>query len=183
MKIEEKKPSALYLVPQIGTRRVCMNSKMGVRWVLQIKLTNMWKWTNQNKKVVSTFGAKLSLILALNSTLITRPKLGGKSPHLLLSHIVSLATQGRGWRSMVAWQAHFLYLLLKIVTTLTLGLRPTQGLARVYKGVGQEGSSEVTSHALESVGKCEGMNPHTPKWTPTLRIGIPMDSSIFREQL
>jgi len=25
----------------------------------------------------------------------------------------------------------------------------------------------------------EGMNPHTPKWTPTLVIGIPMEFQIF----
>jgi hypothetical protein len=64
---------------------------------------------------------------------------------------------------MVAWQAHFLYLLLNIIATLTLGLRPTQGLTRVCKGAGQEGSSEVTFHTLGSVGKCEGLNPHIPK--------------------
>jgi len=32
--------------------------------------------------------------------------------------------------------------------------------------VGQGGSSGVTSHAPRSVGKCEGMNLHTPKGTP-----------------
>jgi hypothetical protein len=41
----------------------------------------------------------------------------------------------------------------------------------------------VTFHALESVGDCEGMNLHTPKWTPTLGIGVLMDSLIFREWL
>jgi hypothetical protein len=35
--------------------------------------------------------------------------------------------------------------------------------ARACKGAGQEGSSGVTFHAPESVGKCEGMNPDTPK--------------------
>jgi hypothetical protein len=35
--------------------------------------------------------------------------------------------------------------------------------ARVYKGAGQEGSPGITSHALESVGECEGMNPHTSR--------------------
>jgi hypothetical protein len=43
---------------------------------------------------------------------------------------------------------------------------PSLGLAtkaRAYKGVDQEGSPGVTSHAPKSVGKCEGMNPHTPK--------------------
>jgi hypothetical protein len=27
------------------------------------------------------------------------------------------------------------------------------------------------------------MNPHIPKWVPTLRVGIPMDFRIFRNQL
>ncbi len=26
------------------------------------------------------------------------------------------------------------------------------------------------------------MNPHTPKWAPTLGIGVPMDFQIFREK-
>jgi hypothetical protein len=55
--------------------------------------------------------------------------------------------------------------------------------ARACKGVGQEGSLVVTSHALGSVGECEGMNPHTPKWTPTLGIGVPLDSRTFKEIL
>jgi hypothetical protein len=29
--------------------------------------------------------------------------------------------------------------------------------------------------------ECEGMNPHTPKWTPTLGVGIPMEFQIFFE--
>jgi len=29
--------------------------------------------------------------------------------------------------------------------------------------VGHEGSLGITFHAPESVGECEGMNPHTPK--------------------
>jgi len=55
--------------------------------------------------------------------------------------------------------------------------------ARVCKGAGQEGSSGVTSHAPRSEEECEGMNPHTPKWAPTLGVGILMDSQIFKEQL
>ncbi len=35
--------------------------------------------------------------------------------------------------------------------------------ARACKGVGQEGSPGVTSHAPRNVGECEGMNHHTPK--------------------
>jgi hypothetical protein len=50
------------------------------------------------------------------------------------------------------------------VATLALGSRPRQGLA---KSVGQEGSPGVTFHAPGSAKECEGMNPHTPKGTPT----------------
>ncbi len=55
--------------------------------------------------------------------------------------------------------------------------------AKACKGVGQEESPGVTSHAPGSVEACEGMNPHIPKWTPTLGVGIPMNFQIFREQL
>jgi len=34
-----------------------------------------------------------------------------------------------------------------------------------------------------SEGKCEGMNPNTPKGASTLRIGVSVDSRMFREQL
>jgi hypothetical protein len=44
-------------------------------------------------------------------------------------------------------------------------------------------SPGITFHALENVIECEGMNPHTPKWTPTLGVGVPMDSQIFRRRL
>jgi hypothetical protein len=60
---------------------------------------------------------------------------------------------------------------------LSLGLATK---ARAYKGVGQKGSLGVTFHAPGSVGECEGMNFHSPKWAPTLGVGIPMDSWIFR---
>jgi len=53
---------------------------------------------------------------------------------------------------------------------------------RACKGVGQEWNPGVTFHALGSVGECEGMNPHTPKWAPILGVGISMDSQIFRDQ-
>jgi hypothetical protein len=43
--------------------------------------------------------------------------------------------------------------------------------------------SGVTFHTLENVGKCEGMNPHTPKWAPTLGVRVSMHSQIFIEQL
>jgi len=30
-------------------------------------------------------------------------------------------------------------------------------------------------HTLRNARECEGMNPHIPKWTPTLGVGVPMD--------
>jgi hypothetical protein len=45
--------------------------------------------------------------------------------------------------------------------------------ARAYKGAGQEWNPIVAFHALESLGKCEGNEPHIPKWAPTLGIGVP----------
>jgi hypothetical protein len=54
--------------------------------------------------------------------------------------------------------------------------------ARACKGASQEGSPGVTSHVPKSVGECEGMNLHTPKWTPTLGVGVSVNSQIFRKQ-
>jgi len=55
--------------------------------------------------------------------------------------------------------------------------------AKACKGVGQKGSLGITSHAPGNVGKCEGMNPHPPKVGAHLRIGVPMGSRIFSDQL
>jgi hypothetical protein len=52
---------------------------------------------------------------------------------------------------------------------------PSLGLAtkaRACEGAGQVGRPGVTFHALENVGECEGMNLHTPKWAPTLGVGV-----------
>jgi len=38
----------------------------------------------------------------------------------------------------------------------------------------------VTFHALGSVDKCEGMNPHTPKWVLTSGVGVPMDPKFLK---
>jgi hypothetical protein len=48
------------------------------------------------------------------------------------------------------------------------------------ESAGQEGILGVTFHAPRSAKECEGMNPHTPKGTPTLGVGILMDFRIFR---
>ncbi len=55
---------------------------------------------------------------------------------------------------------------------------PSIGLATMAKGLqGCEArtSPGVTSHTLGSVGKCEGVNPHIPKATPTLGDGVSVD--------
>ncbi len=52
--------------------------------------------------------------------------------------------------------------------------------ARACEVADQEGSPGVTPHAPGSVGKCEGMNPHTPKGASTLGVRVLVDSKIFR---
>jgi hypothetical protein len=51
--------------------------------------------------------------------------------------------------------------------TLTLTSRPRQRH-------GKMGAKSVTR-------ECEGMNPHTPKWTRTLGVIIPMEFQIFKK--
>jgi len=63
---------------------------------------------------------------------------------------------------------------------------PSFGFATKAKGLqGCEPreSSGVTSHTPESVGKCEGVNPHIPKATSTLGNGLPVDFQNFKEQI
>jgi hypothetical protein len=67
----------------------------------------------------------------------------------------------------------------KIVATLALGSQPRQ---KGLQGCGPKGSPGVTSGTPGSVGKCEGVNPHTPKATPTLGDGVPVDSRNFRDR-
>ncbi len=59
------------------------------------------------------------------------------------------------------------------VATLALGLRPRQ---KGLQGYGPRGSPGITSHTPGNVRKCEGVNFHTPKATPTFGDGVPMDS-------
>jgi hypothetical protein len=59
---------------------------------------------------------------------------------------------------------------------------PSLGLAtkvRACEGANQEWNRGDTFHAFGSVGKCEGMNPHTPKWIPTLGLGVLKDFQKF----
>jgi hypothetical protein len=66
------------------------------------------------------------------------------------------------------------------IVTLTLGSQLRQGLTKV-----RAKKEAQKSHLMlpKSVGECEGMNLHIPKKAPTLGVGVPMDSQIFREQL
>jgi hypothetical protein len=62
---------------------------------------------------------------------------------------------------------------------------PSFGLATKVKGLqgcGPKGNPGVTSHTPRSVGKCEGVNLHTPKATPTLGDGVSVDSQNFKER-
>ncbi len=54
--------------------------------------------------------------------------------------------------------------------------------AKGCKVVGQEGSLGIMPHAPGSARECERIDHHTPKGTPTLGVGVPMDSQIFRGQ-
>jgi hypothetical protein len=38
-------------------------------------------------------------------------------------------------------------------------------------------------YALGNAKECEGLDPHTPKGTPILGVGVLMDSRMFRERL
>jgi hypothetical protein len=66
------------------------------------------------------------------------------------------------------------------VATLALGSRPKQRLARLRA---KREARESHLMLLGSAGKCEGMNLHTPKGVSTLRVGVLVDSQIFKEQL
>jgi len=54
--------------------------------------------------------------------------------------------------------------------------------ARACKNVGEERSPKSTSYIPGDVGECGKMNPHNPKWAPTLGVRVPMDSRTFRER-
>jgi hypothetical protein len=69
------------------------------------------------------------------------------------------------------------------VATLALGSRPRlRGLQELRQEEARE-SHHILPGVLESVREYEGVNPHTPKATPTLGDGVPVDSRNFRERL
>ncbi len=54
---------------------------------------------------------------------------------------------------------------------------------RGCKVAGQEKNPRVMSHASRSARKCEGIDPHTPKGTSTLGVGVQVNSWIFKRWL
>ncbi len=63
---------------------------------------------------------------------------------------------------------------------------PSLGLATKARGckvAGQEGSPGAMPHAPKSAREREGIDLHIPKGTPTLGVGVPVDSRIFIERL
>ncbi len=65
------------------------------------------------------------------------------------------------------------------VATLAFGLWPRQGFARLRA----KREAQESYHMFPGVQRVWGMNPHTPKWTPIVGVGLPMDSQIFKAQL
>jgi hypothetical protein len=62
-------------------------------------------------------------------------------------------------------------------------LRAKRKEARELRQEEAQESHHILPGMLESVREYEGVNPHTPKATPTLGDGVPVDSQNFREQL
>jgi hypothetical protein len=62
---------------------------------------------------------------------------------------------------------------------------PSFGLATKAKGLqgcGPRGNPGVTSETPRNVGECEGVSHHTPKATPALGKGVPVDSRNFKDR-
>ncbi len=81
---------------------------------------------------------------------------------------------------------------LKVLNNIRKMLRMKGNIQKPLKDVGQQWENiknmercklkvQPTNHMYipKSVKKCEGMSPHTPKWIPTLGIGIPTKFQIF----
>jgi hypothetical protein len=72
-----------------------------------------------------------------------------------------------------------LWIYMIQIMYLLLCRNPSLGLTTKARGCKVAGQKRK----LENEKKCEGMNPHTTKGAPTLGIGVPMDSRMFRERL
>jgi len=73
------------------------------------------------------------------------------------------------WRLVIFWHlcSWFLFLVCSEKTRIHFNQRLATK-ARACKGVSQKRSSGLTFHVPRSVGECEGMNLHSPKWAPII---------------
>jgi hypothetical protein len=72
--------------------------------------------------------------------------------------------------SKCQWGHWPLLLVGESVTTLTLACDQGKGVAKCGPR-SRPGSHITCSRECKKSRECEGMNPHTPKWTPTLGVG------------
>jgi hypothetical protein len=66
----------------------------------------------------------------------------------------------------------------KKLTSIWIVANPSLGLATKAKACKVAGQDKKPDREQ----KCEGMNLHTPKGASTLRVGVPVDSQMFRER-
>jgi hypothetical protein len=111
-----------------------------------------------------------------------------KTPKQALNHII-LHWKVDLFNTKIFKGCRIDWLMWQLITTIAchyMCRNPNLGLATKARGckvASQKGSPGVMSHAFGSVRKCEGIGLHTPKGTPTLGVGVPMDSQMFRERL
>jgi hypothetical protein len=91
------------------------------------------------------------------------------APHMsqtLKDHI--WAQLSLGYTTKQIYDKHKAIWWERVVATLALGSRLRQGVARL------RAKRETQEHftCSRECKECEGMNPHTPKWTPMLGIGV-----------
>jgi hypothetical protein len=106
-------------------------------------------------------------------------------PSYVVPVILMLSERFGGAWFLECTRISFWELFSLMSTSHTLCRNPSLGLATKAKGLqgcGPRGSPGVTSHTPGSVRECEGVNPHTPKATPTLGDRVSMDFQNFIEQ-
>jgi hypothetical protein len=90
--------------------------------------------------------------------------------------------------------SHRAWKTLKVSNNIRKMLRMKDNIQKPLKDVGQqwentkgmercESKVQPRNHMYipKSVKECGGMSPHTPKWTPTLGVGVPTKFQIFKK--
>jgi len=96
---------------------------------------------------------------------------------------VALSPLFEFWEFLEVWWGHGPFV---IIISMYLCRNPSLGLvtkARGCKVASQEGSLGIMPHAHSSARKYEGIDPHAPKGTPTLGVGVLVDSRMSKKQL